>query len=635
MEAWPIAVWDTADAVRDARALGPVRGFFELVRGIPGRPLATSADFGFAAERLGLPDHLSLVLEAEARRVEAGAEEPPADWLASISFHDLCYGVVVPLSDLKPTRIGRLFGVEPPKVHPPTNRQRRQLIEDLVANDALGLPLLDKVAVVRGDPFLGDPLTTRPQTLLQLLASLTMLPERDLKDLWRQEGDLPEAFARLCPRARSTPPLSAREVLLTLRTLKGTPYRRKRAVLKHLFERFGRLEQYVVASWLRRSGRGARSRDDAALLDALGRRAAADPALLQRARGLVDLYGLARAIDAHGANDSGAHAALASLALTPHQPVGPQRIGEAGTPAFPAWVEASGDGVRLMLHKSGEGRVSAFTHQREDWSDDVPGLHDLGRTLGGTAWILDGELEGQVAEAGGARPATPDEVRARLRGEGPFVTLRYRAFDALFLDGQDLTTEPFRARRDALERVVSGAQAADLPLRVRLAPGQEVADAEAADQRAEQLRRQGAARVLLKQLDAPYALDAQSPAWQPWREPEVLHLAVTGAIYDDSGEGFEALILSSLDADGEWSEVGSSPALPPTDAQRLLEAMLDDGLLTGEVLEHDGRTGVELVPRLVATLAPSDPQAALRSARWVRLTTEDADLSVCTSIRGA
>ncbi len=119
------------------------------------------------------------------------------------------------------------------------------------------------------------------------------------------------------------------------------------------------------------------------------------------------------------------------------------------------WVERKYDGIRLMLHKAtdagGSVLAAAYTRARHDWIELVRGLDLTIRALPVRSVILDGELHGTVVDLEGVRPATVYEVYAYLQGERALpVTLKFAAFDLVYLDGNDLTPLSLAERRRRL-----------------------------------------------------------------------------------------------------------------------------------------------------------------------------------------
>jgi bifunctional non-homologous end joining protein LigD len=140
------------------------------------------------------------------------------------------------------------------------------------------------------------------------------------------------------------------------------------------------------------------------------------------------------------------------------------------------WVQVGFGGRRVLVRVEG-GRARITDEVGDELA--VPGLRELGPSLGATQVLLDGELAGPL--------------------EQPQLWIG----DLLHVDGRDAAALPFRERRSLLE---------GLPLagpRWRLAPvfpggGQEVLTAAA---------QQGLPHVVAKDPDSPYEPGWRSPRW--------------------------------------------------------------------------------------------------------------------------
>lgn len=632
------------DVLAEAKALGPVEGFLHLVRGLPGRKDLAPEAVAEAQEALGLPDHLAFILEQLARETFAGERAPPGpDVLDSIPFHDVCYGLLLPLSGVSPQRAQRLFGLRGPGGERLDAPGRRKLVRELLAHPRLGLGLLDKVSLVRGDPFLGRPSGTSLNVLFDVLSGVHLVSPSWLRQTLGKLGDLQELFASLCTTHRSDPPLTTREVLLALRLLRKTKVTRKKLVLRSLIERMGKLERFMMIGFLRTGSRISQTLGDDALVDALADVTGADRARLDVARSLVDIFELARLLEEEGT------AGLAKLALRPLAPVAPMLAGPEVPQdlTYPVYFEKKYDGVRLMVHKAtGEGgrvRVAAFTRRRLEWTEQLPGLWPLVNAVPCRDLILDGELHGTVFGEHGPRPATVYDIIKSVRGEpgGPPVRYRFAAFDVIYVDGRDLTGLPFTERRAWLERLVRPATVVPLPLPLELSDGELVRDRPSMMRLYELWRAQGYEGGIAKDPAALYELGLRSDKWTKLKPAITLDLAVTGALYTTSADGpgamFGTYLVSAL-ADGpSLQEVGRVQGLGAVDSARLVQSILDDGLLTGRTIERDtssGRkAGVELRPGVVATVRfegivrDEKGQLALRDPKILRVRTGEKDLS--------
>src|SRR6185295_1449165 len=124
--------------------------------------------------------------------------------------------------------------------------------------------------------------------------------------------------------------------------------------------------------------------------------------------------------------------------------------------------------------KSGATLCGAYTRNRHDWLELVRGLDLTIRTLPCHNAIVDGELFGTVIDLEGARPATVYEVYAALQGEATAVpvSLRFAAFDLVYLEGMDLTRRPLAERRTRLQQLIAPLSAMPTPIPITLSEGQ-------------------------------------------------------------------------------------------------------------------------------------------------------------------
>lgn len=169
----------------------------------------------------------------------------------------------------------------------------------------------------------------------------------------------------------------------------------------------------------------------------------------------------------------------------------PDGDGWAGEPKF--------DGIR-MLARVEEGAAHLVTRNGNERTIDFPqvaaALEDL---AGGRTLLLDGEV---VAMRGG-QPARFQTLQRRALDahEG---TNAFAVFDLLYRDGRDLTPEPWRERRAALEALLEGEDSPHL----LLSPRREDLHALLAEARGQELE-----GIIAKRTDAPYRPGKRSRAW--------------------------------------------------------------------------------------------------------------------------
>ena len=572
-------------SLRDIGAVGPKA---ELPPHLDGEP-ALSPSLQFAARVL-------LDLEPEAL---------PGS-LDSLPFYSLCRGLYLPLLGWGPERELQTLGTQTPFV---AGAEERGALLQKFFDSELGLSLEEKMMLFLADPFRDKAPSLGEETILNLLAQSSGRLVVELRKELVRSGGLPMLAASLRNRERSHPPLASREVILCLSELRRLPVRRRRMVVSDLLERCGKLESFCLVGLLTGKLHLAWSQRAGALLELLAGKWGVSAEDLETAAGLRDLFSLARLVREQG---SEALRQVVLQPLTPFRPALAQSLGDSTV--FPVWAECKYDGIRLLVHKGADasGRIqgAAYTRKRHDWSELIPGLPQVLQCLPARTLILDGELHGTIlSEQGVPRPASVYEVHQRIRGEG-CVQLRYVVFDVLFMDGRDLTRMPFVQRRGLIERLIAPLQGLPLMLPVQISQGGQVDNSEQLNRLYQQFRRQGHEGLMIKLLDAGYAINQRTPAWLK-RKPELsLELALTGAFWGEKqGPGgnrvFDAYALSCLRGD-RLEIVGTVAGVDQTQTQQIVWEIGRQQLLTGRTLEHRGHervaTGVELSPYIVVSV---------------------------------
>ncbi len=552
----------------------------------------------------GLPLHLRFAVD----KLGEGGQEPPADALDSIPFHSLCRAVFLPLAGTTPERAAQLFGV---RVDPPPDTAGREAVLLRFFEKEVGLPLADKIAVVLGDPFRGRRSTFRRDSLLGLLMSVELAARRDLVDRLNVAGDVAVLFAQSRRAIRSDPPLTAAEVLATLRFLPGVGRGRQFDVLRSLLARMGRLEAYFLAKLLlRRAGFGFDYQGDV-LSRALAQHFGASEEQVAHALALTDAFHVAKVLEQDGP------AGLRAIQLRPLVPVRPALAG--GTTdeiqRFPVWVERKYDGIRLMLHKASDAHgtvlTAAYTRARHDWIELVRGLDATIRALPARSAIVDGELCGTVMDLEGARPATVYEVHARLQGDRSLpVSLRFAAFDVLYLNGQDLTAQPLGERRRRLAALLAPVAPRPFPVPIAMSEGQLAESRDDVSRLFYHFRAQGHEGVIAKDLGGPYRLAERDPSWLK-RKPEItLDLVLLGAVFAVTSKEnvgtFGSYVIGARRPEGGFEDVGDVAGLDKVRDGEIQAEIVREGLATGRRIERKSmsgvRSGIEILPRIVVTV---------------------------------
>jgi DNA ligase-1 len=307
------------------------------------------------------------------------------------------------------------------------------------------------------------------------------------------------------------------------------------------------------------------------------------------------------------ARDEG-EAGLAAAELAVGRPV-QAMLAQTGTAAdaVEAWgtvaVETKFDGARVQVHHDPDGGTRVFSRNLEDVTDALPEIVEFVSDLD-VPVILDGEALA-VDDAGDPLPF--QEVLRRFRRKHDVermreeVTVEFRAFDCLHVDGTDLLDAPLLDRRERLADVLSSVadrRSADAAPRAALSPLAVVDDADAiADHEADALDA-GHEGIMLKNPDSAYTPGKRGQNWLK-RKPDVetLDLVVTGAEWDEGRRAnhLGTFLLSArvADADDDFATIGKV-ATGITD-ERLAD--LSDRL-EPLIREQEG-TEVDIEPRVV------------------------------------
>lgn len=556
---------------------------------------------------LGLPEHLEFVL----RRMASESDDAlPAAALDSIPFYSLCRGLFLPLSMMDPDRAAVIFGLSIPP--PPDSTGREALLQEFFEKE-IGLSISEKLGCVLGDVFLGKRSTMRRDSLLRLLLTTKMMSRNECLDRLAQVGDSAILFAESRQSLRSERPLTAAEVIRTLRFIPTTGRTQKFSVLRSLLARCGKLEAYFLAKlMLRNAGLGFEYQGPL-ISRLLGETFGVSAEQITHAMALTDAFRVVEVLREKGA------AGLTAIQLQPLVPIRPMLAGGAVSDledsALPVWVERKYDGIRLMLHKStdtsGAILCGAYTRNRGDWLEQIPGMNASIQALPAVNAIVDGELFGTMLDVdSGSRPASVYEVYAALQGQmNSPVTLKFAAFDLIYLNGRDLTSHSLSERRQMLMMLLRPLSGMPLPIPFSVSEGQMAQSRDDLNRLFQHFRAQGYEGIITKDLKAPYRLAVRDPEWRK-RKPEVtLDLAILGAVRAVTTKQkagiFGSYVIGARNASGGFDMVGDVAGVDRVREADIHREIMRDGLMTGERIERPSasgaRPGVALRPSIVVT----------------------------------
>lgn len=592
-------------------------------------------DGEYLENTIGLPLHLRVVIQGLAAE-NAGVVQ--ANALDSIPFYSLCKGLFLPLSGLQPEKVAFLFGLKGEA--PPDAAAREELLARFLGL-SIGLSLEQKLACILGDPFLGNASTFRRDSLVRLLGTVQFIGRRTLIDRLTQVGEVAALFAQSKSELRGEPSLTALEVLEALRFLPAQKRSFKFDILRSLWARCGKLEAYFLARLvLRKAGFGF-DYQGALIARTLAEHYKAPAEQVAHAMALTDVFKVARVLSDEGA------AGLRKIQLQPLVPVRPA-LASGSTDdikKYPVWVERKYDGIRLMLHKSTDARGStlcgAYTRNRGDWIEMIPGLDATLKMLPARTAIVDGELYGTVMDLEGARPASVYEVYAALQGERSLgVSLRFATFDLIYLNGRDLTPMPLAQRRQQLQTLIGPLTTMPLPIPFTLAEGQLAQSKDDVSRLYHHFRAQGYEGVITKDLEGPYLLAQRDPAWSKRKPVETLDLVLIGAVMavttKERAGMFGSYVIAAKRDDGTFEDVGDVAGIDRLRDGEIQQEIMREGLITGRRIERQSSSGVrpgfELRPHIVVTVKC---EGITRDFTTNRLSLRDPKLVVIRSDKNA
>jgi bifunctional non-homologous end joining protein LigD len=214
-------------------------------------------------------------------------------------------------------------------------------------------------------------------------------------------------------------------------------------------------------------------------------------------------------------------------------------------------VEVKWDGVRALAYCQ-PGRVQLQTRNLNDVSVQYPEVRRIARALGSHDAVLDGEI---VAFDENGRPSF-ERLQQRIHNTDPNVVKRrmethpvvYVVFDLLYLDGEDLSCEPYIRRRELLEGLALKGEAWQTP-------GYSAGHAE---QLLEASRDQGLEGVMLKRLDSIYCPGKRTGTWLKVKNTSRQEMVIGGWTLGEGRrkEHLGALLVGYFEPDG-----GGTPIL--------------------------------------------------------------------------
>lgn len=283
------------------------------------------------------------------------------------------------------------------------------------------------------------------------------------------------------------------------------------------------------------------------------------------------------------------------------------------------WVhEIKFDGYRIQAHIR-QGRVKLLTRTGLDWTHKFASIAALLAELPCDSAILDGEMVAVDGEGVSSFKALQNALT-----EERDDTLHYYAFDALFLDGKDLTKLPLLERKTHLEALLS-----DAPKRIFYSE-HFTADGDTFLQHACHMHLEG---VISKLATARYE-KGRSKGWIKSKCSKRQEFVIGGFTLPSKGKGIGALVLGYYE-DGELHYAGrvgtGFTAQLSLELRQQLEKLRAMKSAFSEPLPGIARKGVQYVkPRLVCEVAYTEwtESGALRHPSFQGLREDKPAISV-------
>jgi DNA ligase-1 len=190
------------------------------------------------------------------------------------------------------------------------------------------------------------------------------------------------------------------------------------------------------------------------------------------------------------------------------------------------------------------------------------------------------------------------------------LTLKFAAFDLIYLNGRDLTGLSLSERRRQLGLLLAPIAAFPLPVPLSMSEGQLAESREDVSRLFYHFRAQGYEGVIAKDIGGPYRLAERDPSWLK-RKPEItLDLALLGAVFAVTSKEnvgvFGSYVIGARRPDGSFEDVGDVAGVDRVRDAEIQGEIVREGLATGRRIERKSasgvRAGIELVPRIVVTV---------------------------------
>lgn len=274
----------------------------------------------------------------------------------------------------------------------------------------------------------------------------------------------------------------------------------------------------------------------------------------------------------------------------------------------PVEAEYKFDGFRMQIHKKGS-KIMIFTRRFDNVTQRFPEVFGYVKDyVSGDNFILDAEAVGFDPKTKRYLPFQNISQRIKRKYDieklAKELPIEVNVFDIIAYNSKSMINEPFKKRREIIERIVKHHERKILPAKKLVS-----SDENEIKEFFKESKSMGNEGLMIKNLNSPYKPGARVGYMLKYKETmENLDLAVIGAEW---GEGKRAKWLSSYilgcKSDGKLLEIGK--------VSTGLKEKPEEGLSFGEmtallkplIIEEEGKT-VRVKPKVVIEVAYEEIQ---------------------------
>ncbi len=390
--------------------------------------------------------------------------------------------------------------------------------------------------------------------LIKILAEAYNSKESEVKKMYKEKGDLGEVAEELAKKkVISHKPLAISAVYDRLREIaevSGTGSQEKKIIwMANLLRELDPLSaRYVVRIPIKKLRLGFM---DKTILDALSVAEVGDksarPDIERAYNASADIGRIARVIKEKGIKglakievEVGTPIRMASAERLPTTKEIIEKMGgkTAAEPKFDGLrvqvhldksrkfkERESSEQLSLMGEEIGGPWVKIFSRNLEDTTAMFPEIVEAVQKLPVKSLIFEGEAIAYNPETEEFEPFQETAKRKRKYGvkeKAAELPLKVFAFDLLFIDGKNITQEPYQKRRSALAKLVKGSEDT-----VLLAEEQEFTDPQKLEEFFMEQIEHGLEGIMTKRLDGVYQAGVRNFNWVKLKRVEEGHLADT------------------------------------------------------------------------------------------------------------